>query len=263
MPDRPPGWLAYCLALAVLPVGCGGGGSADSTTTGGDGTSIYAHSIVLGSASLQSIAYRPASGTVQATVTTSAASQLLPVGTTAVLAEHVEPQLPGLRVVCVSGFGGSTNVVENINPGVIAESAAVLLDSGWNPIDASAAWNSAVASGAAWLGWENCGVKPEGAPSPSSRLVPTGDGGYVEDVYDGNPGTTFQAIHEVVAPSQVAAMLSPAGLLSVDDPQRPLQITLRAYEDGAAHRVFIETGLPATGAASSVRGFIAVYLPGA
>lgn len=256
-------WAACCLAIGVLPVACGGGGSADTTSTPpADTSTVYARSVVLGASSPQSIVYRPSSGASQATVTTTSASALLPIGTTPVLAEHLESQLPGLRAVCISGLGETINVVAHVNPGVIAESAAVLLDSGWSATDAGGTWSGAAASGGAWIGWENCGVKPEGLPSPSSRLVPTPAGGYVEDIFDGNPGTTFQVIRRTVAPSDVAAMLSPAGLLALDDLERPLQITLRAYADGAGHRVLVQSGVPAAGAASSARGFIALYVPG-
>jgi hypothetical protein len=252
--------------IVALLASCGGGGS--SGPVGGEATpatTVYANSVVVGAAVPQWLVYSAASGTgpSQATVTSTAASPLLPLGTTAVLAEHVEPALAGLRVACVSGRGDSTNVISNINLGVIAESAAVLLDTSWTPTDANIAWGAAVASGGAWLGWENCGVKPEGLPSPSSRLVPTPAGGYAEDVYDGNPGTTFQTIRRDVSAADVAAMLSAAGLLDRSDPQRPLQLLLRAHDDAAGHRVFIETGMPAAGAAASARGFVALYVPGA
>ena len=94
--------------------------------------------------------------------------------------------------MCVSGRGDSTNVVEGVNLGVIAESAAVLPDDTWNAIDAADAWASVVAQRTGLWGWENCGVKPEGLPSPSSRRVPTAEGGFDEDVYDGNRATTFR-----------------------------------------------------------------------
>ena len=254
---------AALAGIMALLASCGGGGS--SQPPGQETTpvlTVYANSVVVGFAAPQSLVYSASSGSSQATVTANSASPLLPPGITAVLAEHLEPGLAGLRVACVSGRGDSTNVIGNINLGVIAESAAVLLDSRWNPADAPSAWSTAVADGGAWLGWENCGVKPEGLPSPSSRLVPTAAGGYAEDVYDGNPGTTFQTIRRDVSAADVAAMVSTAGLLDRSDPQRPLQLLLRAYDDGAGHRVFIESGMPAAGAAASARGFVALYVPG-
>jgi hypothetical protein len=255
----------WAVAMAALLASCGGGGStspADSAPTT-PSTTTYENSIVVGATSPQTLVYTAAAtAAAQATVTSTVGSPLLPLGTTPVLAEHVDASLPGLRVVCVSGRGESTGVVTRIDLGVIAESAAVLFDARWHGVDSTAAWAAAVASGNAWSGWENCGVKPEGAPSPSSRLVPTAAGGYAEDVYDGNPGTTFQAIRRNVAPADVTAMLSPAGLLAVDDPLRPLQLRLRAYADAAGHVVFVETGAPASGAPASALGFVALYVTG-
>lgn len=253
------------LATAPLLAACGGGGDSSSGTSApppAASTTLYANSVVLGSATPQSIVYLPASGASQATVTTSLASTLLPLGTTAVLAEHVEPGLAGLREICVSGHGDSTNIVENINLGVVTESAAILMDASWSATDSTAAWAGAVANAGAFSGWQNCGAKPEGLPSRSSRLVPTPAGGYAEDVYDGNPGTNFNILRYNAAAADVAAMLAPAGLLSQNDPNRPLQLTLRAYGDGAGHVVFVESGRPAAGAPASTRGFVAVYVPG-
>ena len=253
--------LSVLTALGVSACG-GGGGDAGvplapptATTTAVD----YPSSVVPGPAA-QSLRYTPGSGTALASVSAAAASPLLPAGTTPLIAEHLDARLPGLRVACISGHGDSTNVVSGINLGVIAESAAVLLDTRWKPVDAAAAWAMAVAQGSSWSGWENCGVKPEGSPSPSSTLLPTPDGGYAEDVYDGNPGTTFNVVSQRFSSSDVAAMLG-AGLATRNDPQRPLRLTLGAYTDGAGHTIFIESGVAASGAAASVRGFIALYLP--
>lgn len=256
-------WLA--IVAAGLLASCGGGGTSSpspSQTPATPATTTYPNSVVVGAPVAQSLVYTAATAGMQATVTTTVASPLLTIGATLVLAEHVDGSLPGLRVVCVSGHGETTNVVSGIDLGVIAESAAVLLDADWHAVEATAAWTAAVAGGGAWLGWVNCGVKPEGAPSPSSRLVPTAGGGYVEDVYDGNPGTTFQAIRRNVAATDVAAMLAPGGLLALDDPLRPLQLFLRAYADAAGHVVFVESGTPAIGAPPSARGFVSFYQPG-
>ena len=249
--------LGWAAAVAGLLTSCGGGGSSSpaGTTPTTPATTIYANRIVVGATAPQSMMYAAAAAASQATVTNTVASPLLPPGTTPVLEEHVDTSLPGLREVCVSGRGETTNVAPNVNLGVIAESAAVLFDTGWHAVDSMAAWRTAVASGGAWLGWENCGAKPEGAPSPSSRFVPTAAGGYAEDVFDGNPGTTFQAIRRNVTLAEVDAMLSSAGLLALDDPLRPLQLLLRAYADAAGHVVFVQSGAPA-----SARGFVALYV---
>jgi len=249
--------------LAVLTsalAACGGGGSATTDPPVTPAEIDYPNSIVVGASAPQALVYHPAVGAMPAMVSAGSASGLLAAGNTAVLAEHVEATLPGLRVVCVSGRGESTGVISAINLGVIAESAAVLLDARWGATDAGLAWAGAVTRGKGWLGWENCGVKPEGAPSPSSRLVPAADGGYAEDIFDGNPGTTFNTISTTATAASVAAMLSAAGRLAPDDPLRPLQLTLRAYADNSGHTVFVETGTPVPGAPAAARGFVALYV---
>lgn len=260
------------LGLTVLTLalaGCGGGGgSSDSGAAGtppamappATSTTVdYPRSIVLGAAAAQDVVYTPAFGATPASVAVTSASTLLRVGANPVVAEHVESALAGLRIVCASGNGQSTNVVTGINPGVLAKSAALLLDTNWTAIDATAAWTTATTRGGTWVGWENCGVKPEGSPSPSSRLTPSSDGGYGEDIYDGNPGTTFNVVTRRVAASVVTAMLSDAGYLTTDDPQRLLRLTLRAYRDGAGNTIFVEIGSPAPGASAATQGFVSPY----
>lgn len=259
-----PGIAVLTLTLAA----CGGGGGSDgggvqaAPPMAPPPTSItvdYPRSVVLGAAAPQDVVYTPVAGTAPASVTVTSASTLLRAGANPVVAEHVEGTLAGLRVVCASGNGQSTNVVTAINLGVLAKSAALLLDGNWTAVDATAAWSAATTRGGSWVGWENCGVKPEGSPSASSRLTPQADRGYSEDVYDGNPGTTFNVVTRRVASAVVAAMLSDAGYLTVDDPVRPLRLTLRAFRDGAGNTIFIETGDPAPGAPGATQGFVAPY----
>lgn len=264
---------ALGIALVTLVVAAcsgGGGGSSDGAAAAAPppvtapppaaSTTIdYPRSVVLGLATAQDVLYTPAAGATPASVTVSSASVLLRAGPNPVVAEHVEASLGGLRVVCASGSGQSTNVVTGINLGVLAKTAAVLLDARWTATDPVAAWTAATARGGAWVGWENCGVKPEGRPSAASRLVPLTDRGYREDVYDGNPGTTFNVVARRVAPAVVAAMLSDAGYLTNDDPLRPLRLTLRAYQDGAGNTIFVESGEPVAGAPSGTQGFVAPY----
>lgn len=257
--------------LAALTAGCGGAGGDSSGSTppvvatapppATSPVSIdYPQSLLPGLDGSQEVSYTAAvSSAAQATVHAAAASALLNAGTTAVLAEHVDTALPGLRVICISGNGQSTNVVTGINLGVIAESAAILLDARWSAIDPVAAWSVAVSTGGTLVGWENCGVKAEGLPSPSSRLMPLADGGYREDVYDGNPGTNFNTIARVVTTTTVASMLSSAGFLTTEDPTRPLRLTFRAYADPSGDTIFVEAGVPAPGASASTKGFIALY----
>ena len=112
------------------------------------------------------------------------------------------------------------------------------------------------------MGWENCGAKPEGPPSPSSRLFPATDKGYAEDIYDGNPSTSFNSVRRPVAPADVAKMISSEGLLTSEDPLRPLLLTLRAYADGSGNVVLVEVGEPVATAPASARGFVSLYVRG-
>ena len=249
----------FGVAAAALP-GCGGG-TDEATTPSAAMATEYRHSVVVGLTGEQTLLYRAGAGANAATVSASTGSSLLPAGATALVAEHIEPPLPGLRIVCVSGKGESTNVLAGINAGVIAKSAAVLLDDHWQVVDAKVAWGDAAAMGAAYQGWENCGVKPEGPPSPSSLLVAAHDGSYTEDVYDGNPGTTFSVIRRIVTAADVDAMLAPQGATPTENPLRPLVLMLRAWRNDAGRVVFVETGVPTAQAPADARGFIALYIP--
>jgi len=273
---KPP--TAYWLASVILLLGaCGGGGSAGTSDSalakipaggvGGVGhagitQTPYANSLGIGSWAGQSITYTAADMAMPATVTGAASSGLLPIGTTALVSEHAEASLPGLLEVCVSGKGESTNVISPINLGVIAESAAVLLDAAWSPVASQAvAWAAIAQRRAVLSGWENCGVKPEGSPSPSSLLTAHTDGSYSEDVYDGNPGTTFNVFSQVVPAAQMAAMLTDSGYATTADPARPMQLYWRIFADSLGRQALIEIGLPRSSAPQSLKGFIALYVP--
>ena len=255
-----PLFATFGVAAAALP-GCGGGGTGEAPTPSTSMSTEYRHSVAVGLPGEQKLLYRAGTGSNAATVFASTGSTLLPVGVSALVAEHDEPQLPGMRIACVSGKGESINVVTGINAGVIAESAAVLLDDHWQAVDANVAWSDAATVGAAYQGWENCGIKPEGPPSPSSRLVAAYDGSYTEDVYDGNPGTTFSVIRRIVTAADVDKMLAPQGATTTEDPLRPLVLTLRAWRNDAGRVVFVETGVPTVQAPAEARGFIALYIP--
>jgi hypothetical protein len=208
------------------------------------------------------ISYLAAASTTSAEVTTTVTSALLPIGTTALVTVHAEASLPGVLAACVSGNGERTNVVSPINLGVIAQSAAVLLDAGWGLVaDQAGAWAALAQRRAVLTGWENCGVKPEGAPSPSSLLTVQADGSYTEDVYDGNPGTTFNVFSQVVPAVQMTAMLSDTGYSTTADPLRPLQLYWRIYADNTGRQALIEMGLPRPTAPQTQKGFIALYVP--
>ena len=250
------------LFVAVLG-GCGGGSGASAPPPAPvpPPATDYPGSVVLGVAAMQDLQFVAGAGAMQAQVVAPSASTLLAAGANPLTAAYDDARLPGWRVACVSARGDTTNVVTGINLGVVGKSAAILFAAGWASVDATAAWDALVAGRTPLLGWENCGLKPEGPPSPSSRLQPGSDGGYTEDVYDGNPGTTFNVISQAVAAEQVAAMLSDAGFLTTADPARPLRLTLRALRDGDGHVVMVERGEPAPGASADTPGFVALYEP--
>lgn len=248
-------------ALGQLVAGCGGGGGGESSAAT-TSTLTYANSVALGSWTAQSIVYTAGVAPAPAEVTAGIASALLPKGAATLVGQHEESSLPSVLEVCVSGNGESTNVVAPINLGVVSQSAAVLLDAGWNPVpDSTAAWAAMAQRQAVLIGWENCGVKPEGAPSASSRLTVRPDGGYSEDVYDGNPGTTYNVISQTVSATQMSAMLGATGWATTADPTRPMQLYWRVFADGAARQLLIEMGVPRSTAQPSVKGFIALYVP--
>ncbi len=257
---------ALSLVGSMLLTACGGGGGSAGAPAVGPGSGVtpvvYANSLVLGGGlGVQSLSYNAAQGVMPASVTATTASALLAAGSTPLVAEHADAAYPGMREVCVSGHGETTNAVGPINLGVMAQSAALLLDSGWSPgADRAAAWSALAARGATLSGWENCGVKPEGAASRSSGLTAQVDGSYREDVYDGNPGTTFNTVTQAIPATQMSAMLSDAGYdASAANPQRPLRLYWRLYVDGSARQLWVQIGVPATGATASVVDFVSVY----
>ena len=248
------------LGMFIL-AGCGGGTSTATTGTSSNppATIQYADSVVVGALAQQPITYTSATSVAPAYVTATTGSPLLAVGSTTIVAEHVDSTLPGLREICVSGDGQSVNVIDNINLGVGSKSAALLLDQTWAAANSSDAWAAVVTAGSKLSGWENCGVKAEGQPSQSSLLTPLSDGSYSEDVYDGNPGTTFNTITQTVPASAVDAMLAAGGYANSADPTRPLQLYLRAFKNATGAVVFLEIGI-ATGLGEDPRrGFVELY----
>jgi hypothetical protein len=217
--------------------------------------------VVLGLSEPQSLVWRDALPGLTATLTAPAAGSLLTAGLNHVVADFRAVGIPGMRMVCVSGRGESTGTFTRINLGVLAVSAAVLFDAMWNPVDTESAW--VAARQRTWSGWENCGVKAEGAPSPSSKLMARADGGYDEDIYDGNPGTNFNILRFGVDVATARSMRSPSGWATTEDPSRPLVLTWRAWRNDAGQVVFVLRGEPRAGAPAGTRGFIAVYVPAA
>lgn len=263
--------VVLCWVLALASCGGGGGGSATvststgaatlttpATTSGALDSTYYPHSLVVGVNGFQELVLTNMAS-APAVLTAPSASQLLKAGANLVLTQYSNVNLPGLSLVCISGVGSTTNINSDINLGDYSQSAALMMNSNWNTIDPAAAWLKASQSGRSWQGWEDCGIKPEGLPSPSSTMVPNEQGGYSEAIYDGNPGTTFNVLANNFSVSQVASMLSPAGLVSTINPKRSLLLTLRAYTDNAGHQIWVEMGYPLTPTDSTL-GFVALYV---
>ena len=255
--------------LVLALTSCGGGGTNPptnpSTTTGSVSpaplptTSIdYPHSLVVGVNGFQDLVLTPMVS-APAVLTAPRASQLLKAGSNLVLTQYNNANLPGLSVACLSGVGSTTNINSDINLGDYSQSAALLMSANWNAVDSVTAWSKAAMSGASWQGWEDCGIKPEGLPSPASTLVPNAQGGYSEAIYDGNPGTTFNVLANNYSASQVASMLSASGLVSTVNPKRSLLLTLRAYADTAGHQIWVEMGYPLT-SSDPTQGFVSLYV---
>lgn len=148
---------------------------------------------------------------------------------------------PGAAIACVSAPSDAVGPTLGVNLGVHVKSVAVLMDAGWREID-----TSGVLAGGTFENWENCGEKPEGRPSPMSKLMPGPEGGLVEDVFDGNPGTNLNVIRRVWSRDAVLAMLGDG--LAVAE----LTLHLTAFAHGA-DRLLVLRGDP--------YGFIAAYVP--
>jgi len=265
-------------AVPAALMGCGGGSgggaastgvsAAPPTATGGAQAPavVFARSQVLGQPSPQELIYVAAVPPLQAAVQASNGGSLLRAGSTLLTAEFIPDALSDVQVACVSGNGTSIGVLDAINPGVVTVSAAILFGAQWSETDASTAWAAAAAAAEKWNGWENCGVKPEGAASRSSSVAPASNGGYAEDIFIGNPSSNFTTLRFAISPSEAANMRA-SGTLTTEDPLRPLRITWRAFKDTAGNTVWVERGEPAAGATAATsataatRGFITLFIP--
>jgi hypothetical protein len=260
---------AALLAGGVIG-GCGGGGgdggSAASTPPAGTPTpvsqnaTVYQNSLTLGSTSAVSLSVVAGTSTANAMLVSPVAAPLLNAGNNALLSTHLAANVPGAGIACVSAVSNSIGTVTGVNAGVNVKSVAALLDNGWSvsaapPTD----WAAFGASGAVFDGWENCGAKAEGAPSPSSTLTVNADGSFSDNVFDGNPSTTVTTINQSFSAAQAASLLSEAGYVDSSQPAVPQTIRLKLYHNAAQQTVLVEQGIPVSGATGQSPGFIAIY----
>ncbi|WP_241495912.1 hypothetical protein [Paraburkholderia monticola] len=250
--------------------GCGGGGgdggSAASTapastpTPASQNATVYQNSLTLGSINAVSLSVVAGTSTTNAMLVSPVAAPLLSAGNNALLSTHLAANVPGAGIACMSAVSNSIGTVTGVNAGVNVKSVAVLLDNGWSVSAApSADWAAFGANGAVFDGWENCGAKAEGAPSPSSTLTVNADGSFSDNVFDGNPSTTVTTINQSFSVTQAASLLSAAGYLDSSQPVVPQTIRLKLYHNAAQQTVLVEQGIPVSGATNQSPGFIAIY----
>lgn len=252
---------ALCLGMIA---GCGGGGDNSGNavivqTTPAPGQTIsasvtYPKSVVLGNLAAQPLDLREAAPPAATVVVTSTASALLAAGSNPLSSLYRSATTPGALIVCVSAPTSSTGLVSGINLGVNIKSAAVLLDNSWTETGAAAL----PANGVVFEGWENCGEKPEGRPSPGSTRTLLPDGRMRDDIYDGNPSTNLNIVTLITSAAQLAAMLSAPGYAVTASSGAAYTVWLRVYRNGGGSILLIEQGLPVSGLA--MHGYLSMYL---
>jgi hypothetical protein len=249
------------VGLAAALTACGGGGgdaqpAAASSSPPLSAGIAYPQSVVLGRFDSESLGFidgQPGQGLA---LDAPAASALISAGRNPLAAIYREAATPEAIVACVSAPTSGTGIVDNINLGVNIRSVAALLGAGWRVApDARAAWGSL--AGAQFDNWENCGEKPEGRPSLASHLVITPDGGYSEDVYDGNFGTNLNTISLRYGATQVAAMLSSEGWLNPGTGNGARRVWLRIYRHTSGATLLLLQGWPEDRGPAA--GFLGVY----
>ncbi|SAL30248.1 hypothetical protein AWB64_02658 [Caballeronia sordidicola] len=256
-------WLAIAMMMPLA--GCGGGGdsnNAASTTpapTSSD-VAVYGNSLTLGSVAPLSLSYIAAKSTTNAMIVSPVAAPLLAAGSTPLVSSHFQSGLAGAGIACVSAPANSIGTVAGVNVGVNIKSVAVLLDGSWTvSTTPSATWISLGANAATFDGWENCGAKAEGSPSPSSTLVVAADGSFTDNVFNGNPSTTVNIVNQDFTASQAASMLSDAGYLDTSQAGNPQDIRLKIYQNTAKQTLLVEQGIPSSGATNGNPGYVAIY----
>lgn len=260
---------AFAAALSMAACGGGGGGggggndSSNSTPPAPpSNASVYQNSTTLGSVSTVSLSLVAATTTANAMLVSSVAAPLLAAGNTALVSTHLAANLSGAGTACVSAPTNSIGTVTGVNAGVNIKSVAALLDDTWHVSATQPAdWMTLGASGAIFDGWENCGAKAEGAPSPSSTLMVHADGSFSDNVFDGNPSTTVTTVDQNFTPAQAVSLLSDAGYADSSQPANAQTIRLRIYHNAAQQTVLVEQGIPVSGATNQNPGFVAIYFP--
>lgn len=262
--------LAAALAAARIVAACGGGGgdggstssSTPSTPSPSTNASVYQNSLTLGSVNTVSLSIIAATTTTNAMLVSPVVAPLLIAGNNALVSLHLSTNTAGSGIACVSAVANSVGTVTGVNVGVNIKSVAALLDNTWSVSGTpSADWAALGASAAVFDGWENCGAKAEGAPSPSSTLIVGADGSFSDNVFDGNPSTTVTTVNQSFTSAQAASLLSTAGYLDASQPATPQIIRLTLYHNAAHQTVLVEQGIPVSGATNQTPGFIAIYFP--
>ncbi|WNC93857.1 hypothetical protein RI103_24050 [Paraburkholderia sp. FT54] len=256
--------IAAFVAAALMSAcgGGGGGGNAAVPPAPSSNASVYQNSLTLGSVAAVSLSLIAATTTANAILVSPIAAPLLAVGNNTLVSTHLATNVAGAGTACVSAPTNSIGTVTGVNAGVNIKSVAALLDNSWSvSATPSANWTTLGASGAVFDGWENCGAKAEGAPSPSSTLTVNADGSFSDNVFDGNPSTTVTTVNQSFTAAQAASLLSDAGYPDTSQPANPQTIRLRIYHNAAQQTVLVEQGIPASGATNQNPGFVAIYLP--
>jgi hypothetical protein len=253
-------YIAMGWVMCVAGCGGGGGGDAASPPPPVSNAIAYQNSVVLGSTRAVALSVVPATTTANATLESPVAAPLILLGDNALVLLHQQGGYAGAGIACVSANANSVGTVTNVNVGVNVKSVAALLDTTWTAVaNPASTWNNLGASAKVFDGWENCGAKAEGSPSPSSTLTVNADGSFSDNVFDGNPATTVHIVDQGFSATQAAAMLSNSGLLDTSQPANPQIIRLQIYQNGSNQTLLVEQAIPTAGASSSTPGFVAIY----
>lgn len=258
-------WTAVLAAALLAACGGGGGGGGpdtSSTPPASPSASVYQNSLTLGSLNSVSLSVIPSTTTTGAMLVSPVVAPLLVAGNNPLVSMHLSTTTSGTGVACVSAATNSIGTVTGVNAGVNIKSVAALLDNTWSEsATPSADWTALGASAAIFDGWENCGAKAEGAPSPASTLIVNADGSFSDNVFDGNPSTTVTTVSQSFTAAQAASLLSTNGYLDTSQPATPQVIRLMLYHNAARQTVLVEQGIPVSGATNQTPGYIAIYFP--